>query len=53
MCELRQDHWLLWVTYKKLISFYLGFFNNNNNDNGRWLAILCNMKAALKSLDSL
>ena len=26
MCKLRQDHWLLWLTYKKLISLYLDFW---------------------------
>ena len=26
MCELRKDHWLHWLTYKKLISLYLGFW---------------------------
>ena len=23
MCELRHNHWLHWLTYKNLISFYL------------------------------
>ena len=26
MCKLRQNHWLLWLTYKKLIRLYLGFW---------------------------
>ena len=25
MCKLRQDHWLDLLTYKKLISSYLGY----------------------------
>ena len=62
MCELRQDHWLLWVTYKKLISLYIGVswllivglvWNFVCDFYGKWLAILCGMKAALESLESL
>ena len=59
MCKLRQDHWLLWLTYKKIDQFVswlliVGLVWNFVCDfYGRWFAILCNMKAALESLESL
>mgnify|MGYP001800266505 FL=1 len=59
MCELMQDHWLLWLTYKKIYQFLsrlliVGLVWNFICDfYGRMFAILCNMKAVLKSLKSL
>ena len=59
MCELMQDHWLLWLTYKKIYQFLsrlliVGLVWKFICDfYGRLFAILCNAKAVLKSLKSL
>ena len=59
MCELRQDHWLLWLTYKKLIILYISFLivvlvlNFVVGMFGRWYVVGASLKEIPESFQSL